>query len=581
MSDPDSYSVGSAEPTKKSGFSSFLNKAKDQLPPMSGLSHQLRQQTARLDPRQNAETLNIHLLIKAASGVVHDHTALAREEQLFSKQLFTWSSKDLENEGDLVDICDRAAFLQYKNSELQLDAAAKLEQSRAVMKDIRNFENDLVPRRRNAVALKNKITALQKEKENTKREEQLGKLQAELSQLEAENATFEESFHTLKRSKLHEAFSLQYAAQQELAEKSAIVARYGATLLRGMETDGVGKDYKGHARTARVKVELEEALKNWSPAPPPQLQEQGGSGFLDRSDTRSFGTTHADQLSLLESDSSQPAFSTSDHSHLSAAQGRIVPPVPPHPQQQQHGQNPFSDHHAASSGLFANDSITGSAPPLPPRTGPTGASSSFHSAPSPTSDFPINLSPTARPDPSTAASPPREMHIPLPPPGVDPSSGPGMAPKEPTVAETGAPKVGTGGPSSGVLRPRGSSLSHQQKKKEEEGEQHGFGAGGASSQLPLPGEPEKEPTFNAAGWGQGGEAGGINMPGGFGGSTTSLAAASGSTVAGSVYAPSEIEGAEAGGEERLPTYHEGEDDAMRARERAEEILAREREEKRA
>ncbi|GAA6036778.1 hypothetical protein JCM8097_003475 [Rhodosporidiobolus ruineniae] len=530
--DPDNYSVGeTAQGERKTGgLSGLFHRAQERIPALSAVPAQFRQQAARLNPSQLQETLKLQLTIKAGGSVVQDYQALAREHQLFAKTLYEWSKDD---EGaDVVDIADRLAFLQFKQSELELDAAAKLEQSRSLIKDIRNFENDLVPRRRNATAISTKIATLRKENKKNS-EEQINKLSTELSQLEQENSTFESSFRTLKRTKLHEAFSLQFAAQQELGEKSALVARYGQLLLQGMETDGAGSAYSGKERTARVKAELEEALQKWTPAAPAKLQEATGSSFLSRSDTRSFGETHSSQLSQLGSPTptAQPTFSSTDASTIPAAHGRVVPPLPPHP-----------------PALHQQESFV---PPLPPReeinsTASLYRPSSHNSGTSGSVDpsLPINLSPTARPPLSDilAASPPREMPIPAPPPGVDPSHPAGIAPPEPTVAETGVAKLGTGGPSSGQLRPRGKSLVAQQQEEEERKKRA---------------EEAQRETFNAAGWGAGG------VPGGFGSASSQVG---GSASAG-------------GADEALPAYGEGDDEATRARERAEQILAEERERK--
>ncbi|GAA5832553.1 hypothetical protein JCM11251_001368 [Rhodosporidiobolus azoricus] len=547
----DSYSIGS-EDKKSGGLSSLFHRTKDRLPEFSSFPHQLRQGAVLLNPNQLAETKNLQLCIKAYSGVIHDHQALGREGQVFSKTLFTWSKED--KGADIVDVCDRLAFLQFKTAELQLEAAGKLEGSRAVLKDIRNFENDLVPRRRNAASTAAKITSLQKEQKQTaKVQEQIGKLSAELAQLEAENATFEASFDTLKRTKLHEAFSLQFAAQKELAEKTAMVAGYGELLLQGMETDGVGEQYRGKDRTARVKAELEQALARWRPSAPPTLQDRGGPDYLDRSDTRSFGETHSIQLSELDNASTATPFTSHDHASLPGAGGRVIPPVPEHTGSSQH-EDPFHDQHIASAST---------APPLPRRPSPAPSPSHALSPTSPTSGLPINLSPTVRPDPSELAaigSPPREMSIPLPPPGFDPTSE-GMAPPEPTVAETGAPKIGTGGPSSGQLRPRSSSLA---KGKQPEGYQQHLDSHDAIASAAVQGSGASiasQDTYDPAGWGAGAMPGGFSRPI----SQTPTWATSGSTME--------------GGEERLPGYGEGDDEAARARDRAERILADERERK--
>ncbi|BGP41147.1 lipid-binding protein [Rhodotorula kratochvilovae] len=508
------------QPTStRSSLSSLLSRATDRLPPVSALPHLARQSAARVDPRQHSETLALQLTIKALSGCVQDRVALAREEQVFAKQLWQWSKDD---EGaDVVDMCDRLAWLAFKSSELEQDAARKVEESRAVLKDIRNMENDLVPRRRNEKQLAARIATLEKEaaaskKADNKHSEQLAKLRAEHAQLEAENATFEASFAVLKRQKLHEAFALQFAAQKELGEKLALVAGYGELLLQGMETQGVGNEYTGKDRSAQVKVELEEALARWTPSAAPKLQEQAkdSASLLSRSDTRSFGETHAPQLSQLDA---QNASSFSPPSHPAPASHHIVhppplatlhseavldtssralPPVPPH--------------------LHQSSNIP---PPLPAR------------GPSPSAVQGINLSPTSPILPSSSPSRAVPVAVDLPPPGAD--ANPGLAPAEPTVAETGAPIVGTGGPASGQLRPR----------RRSEASSVSSAGGGAAGRMPG--------TFNAGSWG---------------GGTPPPAAAMGA-------APQSAEG------EQLPAYGEGDDEAARARDQAEAILAQERDAK--
>lgn len=68
------------------------------------------------------------------SGVVQDRTSLSREQETYAKNLFLWSKDDKGD--DFVDICDRLAFLEYQTSEVEKDAAKKLEESRTLLKDI-------------------------------------------------------------------------------------------------------------------------------------------------------------------------------------------------------------------------------------------------------------------------------------------------------------------------------------------------------------------------------------------------------------------------------------------------------------
>lgn len=131
---PSSRAPTMSSTDTRSSFSSLLSRAQERVPPLSALPHLARQGAARVDPRQHPETLQLQLVIKSLSGCVRDRQALAREEQAFAKQLFTWSKDD---EGaDVVDTCDRLAWLAFKTSELEQECAARIEESRAILKDI-------------------------------------------------------------------------------------------------------------------------------------------------------------------------------------------------------------------------------------------------------------------------------------------------------------------------------------------------------------------------------------------------------------------------------------------------------------
>ncbi|GAA5971052.1 hypothetical protein JCM8115_006131 [Rhodotorula mucilaginosa] len=553
--------MAAEEPPAQGRLSSFISRAADKLPPVSSLPHLARQQGVKLDPRQHQETLQLQLLIKSLSGVAHDQTSLARQQQQYSKDLFLWSKDDRGD--DVVDICDRLAYLAFKSGEVEQAAARKMEESRIVLKDIRNFENDLVPRRRNQHNIATRIATLQKEvaaatskKSDRKYEDQIVKLQAELQAVAAENLTFETSFSVLKRTKLHEAFSLQFEAQKELGEKLALIAGYGKLLLQGMETDGTGPDYSGKERTARVKAELEEALAKWTPSPMPQLKAHGdgSSALLDRSDTRSFGDTHASVLSETPADDTRSETSaaiahatvTRSHPHVAhppplatltseaefdfaavrEEKAAAPPPLPPHPT-------------SATTTSTSNLSIP---PPLPARnlspTSPTFGGIGGGSGRPGSPGQGINLSPTPRPQSSSSssqlASPPTLRAHPVPP-----EYGTDSAPRDPTVAETGDPKLGTGGPATGVLRPRRSSAASPPTATSP------VTTSPPQQQQPMPG------TFDEAGW-------------------NANSALPAETTPGTTQETAQSEG------ERLPQYGEGDDETARARARAEAILAEER-----
>ncbi|GAA5982420.1 hypothetical protein JCM5350_000403 [Sporobolomyces pararoseus] len=516
----------------------------------------LRQQTTPLLYRHE-DTLKLQLYIRSFRGLNDQLSSLSKNSQLASKTLFEYSREDNNQGGDedIVDIFDRAAFLQYKVSEVEEKAALKLEQARLLLKDIRNFENDLSIRRKNRTSLATKLSTL-KEKDSTrnKNSEQIQSLQSELVQVDSEISTFESSFSSLKRQKLHESFSLQFAAQRELGDKLAIISSYGELLIQGMETDGIGQDYKGKQRTAQIKVELEQALVDWRPSPPPTLASSASS--LHGSDTRSFGATHADQLSQLGSDepthssSSVPLQHRSSSSHSRTPSGNhihFVPPletIPATPAgDSEPHRRPVPAPPPSHESPFANDP-----PSLPPRHNlQTSTSTSTTSSPS----HNLNLSPTPQ-DLGSGFSPTLGSHaVPQPPVGV--------SPPQPTVAETGNPIIGSGGPSSGQLLPRRSKPSHAIDDVGEEGVSQ---VGDLSPPLPPPASTIPSSSSSSS------------MPGGLPFDEAGWDGVSTSSVVG--HGP----GVGVGNDnERLPGYGEGDAEAARANAEAERILAVERERK--
>ncbi|KAM0747678.1 hypothetical protein T439DRAFT_94378 [Meredithblackwellia eburnea MCA 4105] len=225
---------------------------------------------------RKAETLKLQLALKAAGGVAQNLESLGREEQLYSKNLFQWG-KDEDGE-DLKDLTDR-----------QKAQAERIKQSRLALKDVRNFENELQPRRAKRAALAAKLQQLKTSSKTAG--SQVQQVEADLAQLTQEEETFSESLAVLKRQKLHEAFRVHFEGQREMGEKLAVIAGYAEVLLNGMETSGVGKDYDGMEKTAAVRASVAEKLDAYNPATPliPTPQLQLGSSFLGRQDTGSFG----------------------------------------------------------------------------------------------------------------------------------------------------------------------------------------------------------------------------------------------------------------------------------------------------
>lgn len=181
--------------------------------------------------------------------------------------------------------------------------------------------------------------------------------------------------------------------------------------------------YTGAQATGAARASLQRALDNYKTGHinlPPQV---AGSD-LGRSDTRSFGESHANELSSMASGSSD--VSTAIHPSIP-----MTPPLEASKEQVQVPENTFAPPTSA-----------------PPSSFPSHLSS--HSAAAPKSQSPpidpthLNLSPAPIPASSPESTPSSTAPISIPNPEKAVTN---LPPITPTVAETGLPvSAGAGGP---------------------------------------------------------------------------------------------------------------------------------------
>ena len=178
------------------------------------------------------------------------------------------------------------------------------------------------------------------------------------------------------------------------------------------------RKYEGAKDTGAIRAAVQKSLDNWKPGQV-DFPVQHAPVDLDRSDTKSFGETHASELSAIthHPESQRPA---SKHSDGSSLYDHSVPAPAPIPTESQ----------TAAQTLATSPLI--SSPPLQPES--------------------LNLSPATLPTPTIAASDNTATpHT----GGSDPIDAHVRLPQvTPTVAETGVPKVAGPdgpGPASGSL----------------------------------------------------------------------------------------------------------------------------------
>lgn len=145
--------------------------------------------------------------------------------------------------------------------------AHNLDDSRAVLKAIRNTEKSVQPSRDHKAKIADEIAKLKaKEPESVK----LVTLEQELVRAEAENLVAEAQLTNITRQKIKEAYAAEFAATIERAEKQIILARHGRRLLDLLDdTPVVPGDVRPvfeHANQARqVLNDAEDDLRDWQP----------------------------------------------------------------------------------------------------------------------------------------------------------------------------------------------------------------------------------------------------------------------------------------------------------------------------
>jgi hypothetical protein len=274
-----------------------------------------------------------------------------------------------------------------------------------------------------------------------------------------------------------------------MGEKMAIVASYGRLLLEGVDVKDGGRakayQQEDRERTKLIRGLVQEELENWTLDNPEVKARNLGTKHLMRSKTdtrygisyilfsylssmcfhRSFGVTHATELASMPDESAMMTPHHSMHqahphpvSHDSPSVPHPIPPVshsstsPPRasvpvpvPVPVPHGSVPVSNPNTGG-GIHGGVTLTDTpSPPIPlPQGGilPTN----------------LNFSPPELPprNPTSPASPPIRDVMDTSSAIISPmtASGGGEMPLEldqPTMAETGKPIEGTGGPSTGSL----------------------------------------------------------------------------------------------------------------------------------
>ncbi|KAL5518845.1 LSP1 [Sanghuangporus vaninii] len=374
---------------------------------------------------QYANVSPVQRIITSQKGVVLDFESAAKDAKSQSKELYMWGQ---DQDEDLKDVTDRLAYLNFVNGALSTTLASQLDSSRSAMKTLRNAEKELEPKRNNRTGLQTQIGRLEHDMQKGS-EKRLSDLREQLAKLEAEDEPAEKEIEILKRNAVRQSERAKWAAIREYGEKLVLLAEASTSIIDALPSVPPSKSqpYTGAQSTAATRASLQQALDNFKPG---NISHsfQPSVADINRSDSRSFGVTHASELSNIAS----PSLPGS--SHDSASVPHSVSP------------QPSASSASQASPPPVNPTALNNAPaPIPPKSSPLDTKDS--------EAVPVASNVAAAPSIISSTSPPV----------TEATTSPVQIP-EPTIAETGMP-VSAGplgpGPKSGSLKELRSNIPPQ------------------------------------------------------------------------------------------------------------------------
>ncbi|KAH6854201.1 Eisosome component PIL1/LSP1, partial [Chaetomium sp. MPI-CAGE-AT-0009] len=222
----------------------------------------------------------LHRLIKSANALVSAHEAAARERLSIAAQLSEWGEQTPAtsgggggviggggggNDAAVSDVSDKIGVLLSELGEQEDAYAARLDESRAVLKVVRNTERSVQPSRDGKRKVAEEIQRLKIKEPQSAR---LVTLEQELVRAEAENLVAEAQLGNVTRQKLKEAYTVDFLATIERAEKQAILARHGLRLLQLLDDTpvvpgDVRPPYAHASQTRQILNDAEDDLREW------------------------------------------------------------------------------------------------------------------------------------------------------------------------------------------------------------------------------------------------------------------------------------------------------------------------------
>ncbi|POS84690.1 hypothetical protein EPUL_005259 [Erysiphe pulchra] len=207
----------------------------------------------------------LYKMIKTEKHLISSHDSVAREQVLVASQLSDWGESTKDD--TISSISSKIGILLSELGELERSYARSLDNSRSILKTIRNTEKSIQPSRDAKAKVLDDISRLKAKDPGSAR---LITSEQEYIRAEAENLVAEAQLTNITRSKLKHAYMTEFASIIERAEKQIIIASHGFRLLNLLDDSPIlpgdrlrDFPYAGQAR--QVINDVEDDLKEWQP----------------------------------------------------------------------------------------------------------------------------------------------------------------------------------------------------------------------------------------------------------------------------------------------------------------------------
>jgi len=242
-------------------------------------------------------------LIKTQNHTISAYEQAAKESDNIAHQLSEWGLET--NDEAVSEISDKLGVLLGEIGEQEEIFAQNLEDSRTVLKQIRNTESSVQPSRDKKAKTLDEISKLKyKEPTSTK----IPLLEQELVRDQAESLVAEAQLTNVTRQKFKEAFDIHTAAVIERAEKQIILAKAARQILNHLDDTPVvpGQEHQTFEHGDALREILNETdghIKNHNLDIDPVHSSAGSLGINAVPDGTSVGES---SHSVTEAQPTQP-----------------------------------------------------------------------------------------------------------------------------------------------------------------------------------------------------------------------------------------------------------------------------------